>query len=270
MDPALTDALKGVETLPREQWRTFDRDSLLKGSSDLPWIPSAKLALLVNEITAIRRHNEGWPAKERARAAAAAAVVDDDDTDEEGAAGGGGRPDELEDGEDVCGMRMKGGVKAIVFSSFTAFLDMVGKSLTDAGLRFARLDGSMSQPVRERNLTSFRTDPHVTVMLISLKAGGTGLNLTEASVCYLCDPWWNGATEEQAWSRIHRLGQKRQVYVRRLIASNTIEEDMLIIQSKKQKMADMAFASSAGMLSATAAATKLTEEDLMLIFQRGG
>jgi len=123
-----------------------------------------------------------------------------------------------------------GGHRALVFSQFTSFLAKVRTSLDREGISYCYLDGRTRQ--RERVLDRFRNgdDP---VFLISLKAGGSGLNLTEADYCFLLDPWWNPATESQAIDRTHRIGQTRPVMVYRMIASDTIEEKVVALARRK-------------------------------------
>lgn len=160
-------------------------------------------------------------------------------------------------------------VKVVVFSQFTTMLDLIERTLRGGGPALARgyvrLDGSMSQRARDDAINSFRTSPATFVFLISLKAGGLGLNLTEASVLYLCDPWWNPAIEQQALARVHRMGQTKQVYVRRFVTEKTVEVQMLEIQEKKRALADTALASGTG-AAGPSAANKLTEEDVKLFF----
>ncbi|ELR13499.1 SNF2 family Nterminal domain containing protein [Acanthamoeba castellanii str. Neff] len=133
------------------------------------------------------------------------------------------------------------GVKSLVYSQFTRYLDMVGHILRWKGFTFVRLDGRMSKAKRQRSMERFKDDPEVTIFLISLKAGGFGLNLTSASRIYLLDPWWNPATEQQAIDRAHRLGQKLPVVVTRFIIINSIEERILELQKKKNELARGAF-----------------------------
>jgi len=123
-----------------------------------------------------------------------------------------------------------GGHRALVFSQFTRFLALVRERLDEAGVGSCYLDGKTRD--RAATLREFRdgTDP---VFLISLKAGGFGLNLTEADYCLLLDPWWNPATEAQAVDRTHRIGQTRNVMVYRLIAAGTIEEKVMALQARK-------------------------------------
>jgi SNF2 family DNA or RNA helicase len=114
-------------------------------------------------------------------------------------------------------------IKSIVFSQWTSMLDLVEIALKNNNIRFVRLDGSMNYQQREKSINAFREDPSIKVFLISMKAGGTGLNLTTASNVYLLDPWWNPATEEQAIDRVHRIGQTRPVTVTRFCIFYYIE-----------------------------------------------
>jgi superfamily II DNA or RNA helicase len=130
---------------------------------------------------------------------------------------------------DVAG----GGHRALVFSQFTGFLRMVAGRLDADGLPYCYLDGSTRD--RAAVLAEFR-EGTAPVFLISLKAGGFGLNLTEADYCFLLDPWWNPATEAQAVDRTHRIGQTRNVMVYRLIAKDTIEEKVMALKQRKAEL----------------------------------
>jgi superfamily II DNA or RNA helicase len=128
---------------------------------------------------------------------------------------------------------LDGGHRALVFSQFTRFLATVRDRLTAEGIDYCYLDGSTRN--RQKVLDSFKNGD-VPVFLISLKAGGFGLNLTEADYCFLLDPWWNPATEAQAVDRTHRIGQTRNVMVYRLIAKDTIEEKVMALQARKAQL----------------------------------
>jgi len=123
-----------------------------------------------------------------------------------------------------------GGHRALVFSQFTGFLSLVREQLDAAGVPYCYLDGKTRN--RAAVLSRFK-DGEVPVFLISLKAGGFGLNLTEADYCFMLDPWWNPATEAQAVDRTHRIGQTRNVMVYRLIAKGTIEEKVMELKTRK-------------------------------------
>jgi len=126
-----------------------------------------------------------------------------------------------------------GGHRALVFSQFTGFLDLVRARLDAAGIAYSYLDGKTRS--RGAVLTRFK-EGSAPVFLISLKAGGFGLNLAEADYCFLLDPWWNPATEAQAVDRIHRIGQTRNVMVYRLIAKDTIEEKVMALKARKSAL----------------------------------
>ncbi len=126
-----------------------------------------------------------------------------------------------------------GGHRALVFSQFTGFLTHVRERLDAAGIGYSYLDGNTRN--RAAVVQRFK-DGDVPVFLISLKAGGFGLNLTEADYCFLLDPWWNPATEAQAVDRTHRIGQTRNVMVYRLIAKDTIEEKVMALKGRKAEL----------------------------------
>jgi SNF2 family DNA or RNA helicase len=146
------------------------------------------------------------------------------------------------------------GHKALVFSQWTSLLDLVEPHLRQANVAFERLDGSTVD--RAGVVERFQAQGGAPVMLISLKAGGTGLNLTAADHVFLMDPWWNPAVEAQAADRAHRLGQERPVNVYRLVALDTVEERIVALQDKKRALFDAA-------LEGAATAAALTREDLL-------
>lgn len=125
------------------------------------------------------------------------------------------------------------GHRALVFSQFTSFLGLVSSRLAERGIPYAYLDGSTRD--REAAVDSFRGG-EAPVFLISLKAGGFGLTLTEADYVFLLDPWWNPAAEAQAIDRAHRIGQHRSVMVYRLIANGTIEDKVMALQQRKARL----------------------------------
>ncbi len=128
------------------------------------------------------------------------------------------------------------GHKILVFSQFTKFLGLVRDRLDADGIRYEYLDGRTRN--RAERVESFQTNPDIPLFLISLKAGGLGLNLTSADYVYLLDPWWNPAVEAQAIDRSHRIGQVNQVFAYRLIARDTVEQKILELQQKKRDLAD--------------------------------
>jgi len=126
--------------------------------------------------------------------------------------------------------------KVVIFSQFVSMLHLIGRMLDDTGVRYVSLTGSTR--AREQVVKAFQEDPEVRVFLVSLKAGGTGLNLTAAEVVYLVDPWWNPAVENQAIDRVHRIGQDRKVVAYRLVTPGTVEEKVLQLQATKSALAD--------------------------------
>lgn len=146
------------------------------------------------------------------------------------------------------------GHKALVFSQWTSLLDKVEPHLRRAGIDFVRLDGSTAD--RGAVVAAFQAEDGPPVLLLSLKAGGTGLNLTAADHVFLLDPWWNPAVEDQAADRAHRIGQEKPVVVHRLVAEETVEERILELQERKRALAEAA-------LGAGDRALSLTREDLL-------
>ncbi|MBX5483109.1 MAG: DEAD/DEAH box helicase [Myxococcaceae bacterium] len=149
------------------------------------------------------------------------------------------------------------GHKALVFSQWTSLLDLIEPALKDAQIAFERLDGTTQN--RGEVTARIQADDGAPVMLVSLKAGGTGLNLTAADHVFLMDPWWNPAVEAQAADRAHRIGQERPVFVYRMIAQGTIEERILGLQDRKRALFEAA-------LGEAGAAAALTREDLLELF----
>jgi superfamily II DNA or RNA helicase len=137
-----------------------------------------------------------------------------------------------------------GGKKAIVFSQFTKLLDIVGADLDARGVRYARLDGTSRN--RQAIVERFQRDPSCSVFLVSLKAGGVGLNLTAAEYVFILDPWWNPAAEAQAVDRAHRMGQTRTVVAYRLLCKDTIEERVAELQDKKRMLVGAVFGETEG------------------------
>lgn len=133
------------------------------------------------------------------------------------------------------------GHKALVFSSFTSLLDLVGERMTKAGMDFLRLDGSTPAAERTRLIKQFQEGTGPSVFLVSLKAGGAGINLTAADYVFLLDPWWNPAIEEQAAARAHRIGQERPVTLYRMVAKGTIEERVFALSRNKAALASELF-----------------------------
>ncbi|WP_321474954.1 DEAD/DEAH box helicase [uncultured Paludibaculum sp.] len=149
------------------------------------------------------------------------------------------------------------GHKALVFSQFTSLLAIVRARLDKLGIRYEYLDGATRD--RQAPVETFQNDESCGLFLISLKAGGLGLNLTAAEYVFLLDPWWNPAVEAQAVDRAHRIGQTRQVFAYRLIAKGTVEEKVLELQKNKRDLADAILSEDNNLLK------NLTREDLELL-----
>ncbi|ORX71187.1 hypothetical protein DL89DRAFT_274426 [Linderina pennispora] len=129
--------------------------------------------------------------------------------------------------------------KSVVFSQWTAMLNLIEPQLKRNNIRFARLDGTMSRMQRTANLAKFKNDPGVRVLLVSLKAGGVGLNLAYATHVFVMDAFWNPSVEHQAIDRVHRLGQTKPVSVTRYFVRDSIEEKILKLQQRKGKIVDI-------------------------------
>jgi len=147
--------------------------------------------------------------------------------------------------------------KVLVFSQFTSFLSILRGRLDKEKLAYEYLDGSTRD--RQARVERFQNDPDCKLFLISLKAGGLGLNLTAAEYVYLLDPWWNPAVESQAVDRAHRIGQTRQVFAYRIIARDTVEEKVLALQNTKRDLADAIINADNGLIR------NLSREDLELL-----
>lgn len=152
--------------------------------------------------------------------------------------------------------------KALVFSQFTSMLDLLQRDLHAAGMATLRIDGSTPAAERQTLVNQFQADTAAPyVMLISLKAGNAGLNLTAADYVFLFDPWWNVAVENQAIDRTHRIGQQQHVFAYRMICKHTVEEKILQLKERKQKVADTLITTDEGLLQG------ITEADLAFLFQ---
>ena len=128
------------------------------------------------------------------------------------------------------------GHKLLIFSQFVKHLDLVREMLKSKKITYCYLDGSSVD--RKEQVDRFNKDESVRVFLISIKAGGLGLNLTEADYVFILDPWWNPAVEQQAIDRAYRIGQKKKVFTYKFITRNTVEEKILQLQKRKQKLSD--------------------------------
>ncbi|WP_160679355.1 DEAD/DEAH box helicase [Clostridium sp. C8-1-8] len=155
--------------------------------------------------------------------------------------------------------------KVLLFSQFTSALSKIKEQLDALNINYYYIDGSISAKERLRLVNDFNTNEEVKVFLISLKAGGTGLNLTSANLVIHFDPWWNPAVENQATDRAHRIGQKNIVEVIRLVAKGTIEEKILTLQDNKKQLIDDVLT---GDLQDSNALQKLSKDDLIRLFDR--
>ncbi|KAF2028439.1 hypothetical protein EK21DRAFT_90718 [Setomelanomma holmii] len=152
-------------------------------------------------------------------------------------------------------------LKSIVFSQFTSMLQLIEWRLRRAGFNTVMLDGSMTPAMRQKSIDHFMTNPNVEVFLVSLKAGGVALNLTEASRVFIVDPWWNPAAEWQSADRCHRIGQKRPCVITRLCIEDSVESRMVALQEKKAAMI-------AGTVNNDKVAMdRLSPEDLQFLFR---
>jgi SNF2 family DNA or RNA helicase len=150
------------------------------------------------------------------------------------------------------------GHRALVFSQFTGFLGTVRRRLDAEGLPYAYLDGRTRD--RQKRIDEFRSG-RAPVFLISLKAGGFGLNLTEADYVFVLDPWWNPAVEAQAVDRTHRIGQDKTVMVYRLVSVGTIEEKVMALKERKRDLFSRVLDDGDGALSGA-----LTAQDIRGLF----
>ena len=149
--------------------------------------------------------------------------------------------------------------KLLIFSQFVKHLDIVREMLHRKKIAFAYLDGSSND--RQDQVEKFNKDPNLKVFLISIKAGGLGLNLTEADYVFLLDPWWNPAVEAQAIDRAHRIGQTKQVFIYKFITRNTVEEKILQLQKNKLKLSDTLIQTEESVVKS------LTREDIVMLMQ---
>lgn len=149
-----------------------------------------------------------------------------------------------------------GNHKALVFSQFLGMLGLIREKLMVLKIPFVYFDGSTSSSDREKAIQEFQKNERCRVFLISLKAGGIGLNLTAADYVYIVDPWWNPAVEQQAIDRTHRIGQTKNIFAYRLICKDSIEEKMLVLQERKRTLASELVSDDTSLMK------KLTREDI--------
>lgn len=152
---------------------------------------------------------------------------------------------------------MEEGHAALVFSQYTKVLDLIEKHLQEEGVAYVRLDGSTSTAHRKQRVAEFQDENGPPVFLVSLKAGGVGLNLTRASYVFHVDPWWNPAVEAQATDRTHRIGQTKSVFVVRPVMRHTVEEKLMELKKRKLELYERVVGGS----SAGASGTALSRED---------
>jgi len=150
--------------------------------------------------------------------------------------------------------------KALVFSQFLGMLALIKEKLEELGVNYEYFDGSTSAPDREKAIQHFQNDENCRVFLISLKAGGVGLNLTAADYVYIVDPWWNPAVEQQAIDRTHRIGQTKNIFAYRMICKDTVEDKILSLQERKRLLAADLITDDTGFVKS------LTKEDIEYLF----
>ncbi|TAG11839.1 MAG: DEAD/DEAH box helicase, partial [Sphingobacteriia bacterium] len=150
--------------------------------------------------------------------------------------------------------------KALVFSQFLGMLALIKEKLKELGVNYEYFDGSSTVNERERAIQRFQNDENCRVFLISLKAGGVGLNLTAADYVYIVDPWWNPAVEQQAIDRTHRIGQTKNIFAYRMICTDTVEDKILKLQERKRNLAREVITDDEGFIKT------LTKEDVAYLF----
>lgn len=153
-----------------------------------------------------------------------------------------------------------GNHKALVFSQFLGMLSLIKDKMKELGIDYTYFDGSTSAPDREKAIQRFQNDDNCRVFLISLKAGGVGLNLTAADYVYIVDPWWNPAVEQQAIDRTHRIGQTKNIFAYRMICKDTVEDKILKLQERKRALAAELITDDATFVKS------LTKEDVEYLF----
>jgi SNF2 family DNA or RNA helicase len=167
----------------------------------------------------------------------------------------------LEQCMEIISEAVSGGHKILLFSSYTSMFSLIAKELEKREIRYFELTGQTKVNERIQLVDEFNKNEDVKVFLISLKAGGTGLNLTAAEAVIHYDPWWNVSAENQATDRAYRIGQNNNVQVFKLIMKDSVEERMTELQKKKKELSDIFVENNEGSLS------KMTTEDLMKLFE---
>ena len=148
--------------------------------------------------------------------------------------------------------------KILIFSQFVKHLDILRGHLDEKGTKYAYLDGSTRD--RQKEVETFQNNEEIKLFLISLKAGGVGLNLTAADYVFILDPWWNPAAEQQAIDRAHRIGQDKKVFIYKFITKDTLEEKIVLLQNSKKKLANDIINTEDSFVKS------LTQEDIMNLF----
>jgi len=148
--------------------------------------------------------------------------------------------------------------KVLIFSSFVTHLELLKQQIEEIGWKYSLLTGKTNN--REEVINNFQNDPENRIFLISLKAGGVGLNLTSADYVFIVDPWWNPAAENQAISRAHRIGQEKNVFVYRFITENSIEEKIQNLKDRKSALADK-------FINSNNPFKVITKEEIALLFE---
>ncbi|RFS23534.1 ATP-dependent helicase [Chitinophaga silvatica] len=153
-----------------------------------------------------------------------------------------------------------GNHKVLIFSQFLGMLSLIREKMQALKIPYEYFDGSTSTMDREKAIQNFQNNDECRVFLISLKAGGVGLNLTAADYVYIVDPWWNPAVEQQAIDRTHRIGQTKNIFAYRMICKDTVEEKILQLQERKKSLVKEIIADDSGFVK------KLTKEDVLYLF----
>lgn len=177
-------------------------------------------------------------------------------------AGGSGK---LEVAVELIKDHIASGGKVLLFSQFTSALGKIGERLVKEDIEFFHLDGKTNSRDRIKMVNEFNSSMSTNVFLISLKAGGTGLNLTSANLVIHFDPWWNPAVEDQASDRAHRIGQDSIVEVIKLVAKGTIEEKIILLQEDKKALINDILTDG---LQNSSLLSTLSKEDLLQLFER--
>jgi SNF2 family DNA or RNA helicase len=151
------------------------------------------------------------------------------------------------------------GHKILLFSQFVKYLSLFRAYFDQRQLPYAYLDGSTTD--RQKQVARFQDDASVKLFLISLKAGGVGLNLTAADYVFILDPWWNPAVEAQAIDRAHRIGQDKTVFTYKFITKNTVEEKIMALQQRKKQLASELISNEDGFVKS------LTRDDVLLLLE---